>query len=94
VYEDWYREPAKGPHAEKPRRLADIVTPDELPSHSYIEVVPQGPYLAWIIEVKNDYGKRLGAIVISARGSDPVTGRLNAHGVSTFTNEEISPCPE
>ena len=69
-------------------RLAEIKSPDRCPSFSIAEHVGRGKDIVGIYEIKDDRGIRLGALVISARGVDG--GRLLAHGVCLFTNDEIT----
>lgn len=68
--------------------LADVRSPDRIHSFSRIEFANRGKDLLEVLEVKSENGRRLGAIVIAARGEGP-KGRLVSHGVSLFTEEEI-----
>lgn len=62
--------------------------PDRLPSFSRLVCVERGKDVVEAIEVKTIDGRRLGVLVIAVRGEEE-SGRLRAHGVSLFTQEEI-----
>lgn len=68
--------------------LVELRSPDSCPSFSIIGISDRGKDIVEVLEVKNDNGVRLGALVLSARGEEE-SGRLRAHGVSLFTKEEI-----
>lgn len=71
-----------------PKFLVELRTPDRCSSFSIFDVGTVGKDLIQILEVKDDNGSRLGAIVVRVIG-DGDTGKLGAHGVSIFTHEEI-----
>lgn len=72
----------------KNTHLAELRSPDEVPSFSRIEIADRGKDILEGLEVKDAHGRRLGVLVLSARGEEE-SGRLRAHGVSLFTDEEI-----
>lgn len=69
-------------------RLADLRPPDCCPSFSIFDIGTVGKDLVQVLEVKDDNGLRLGALVIRVVG-EATTGKLGAHGVSIFTTGEI-----
>lgn len=70
------------------KSLCPVLDPDRCPSSSIYDVVnPAARDLAFVIEIKADYGKRLGVLVIRSRGDEK--GRLHGDGVSLFTDDEI-----
>lgn len=81
---EWYRIG----NLPKTTTLADVCSPDRVPSFSRIEIVDRGQDLLDVIEVKDEHGRRLGALIIAARGEGP-KGKLTTHGVSIYTEDEI-----
>lgn len=73
----------------KNTKLADLRSPDRIPSFSIHDCELRGQDILEVMEVKDDNGVRIGAIVLVARG-EPTTGKLIACGVATFTTEEIN----
>jgi hypothetical protein len=78
------------PYTTGEKKFVEICSPDQRPSSSRLAVEGQGKALAFVMEIKDDNNHRLGALVIRAFGNID-TGRLDAHGVSSFTEEEIKP---
>lgn len=75
--------------------FTEIKSPDRVPSFSMLAIRDRGKDVVEVLEVKNENGQRIGALVLAARSDlDDPSGKLRAHGVSVFTAEEIQSCQE
>lgn len=82
-----YYENYNGEKRDFKKTLAEIASIDERPGTGICQIVTRGQDLMEIVEIR-DGARRLGAIVVRVFG-EPTSGRLRAHGVSLFTDEEI-----